>query len=90
MSQLQVVPAEMRRAADAVPGADCVAHLGELGSSWDTAVEALADTASSFAEDLGTHTDDVTGTDAGVGGWFGGLVGGAEAWFVVPIAPAGA
>ena len=62
-------------AAGALPGADCVDHLGELGSSWDTGVEAWADDVTGFAEDLTAHTDDVTGTDAGAGGLLGGLGG---------------
>ncbi|GGO78102.1 hypothetical protein [Nocardioides deserti] len=104
MSQMQVVRAEMMRAADvardsadearaldssghlstataALPGADCVSHLLELGTSWDDQVDAWADDVAGFAEDLRAHTDDVTGTDSGAGGLLGGLgglIGGEE------------
>jgi uncharacterized protein YukE len=67
-------PEEMTTAGSAIPGADSVDHLSELGTSWDEEVEAWADAVAAFGSQIAAAGDDFHGTDGGVGGLFGGLL----------------
>ena len=67
---------ELTTAGTAIPGADSVGHLSELGTSWDDEVEGWADAVAAFGGQIAAASGDFEGTDGGVGGLFGGALPG--------------
>ncbi len=67
---------ELTTAGSAIPGADSVGHLSELGTSWDEEIEGWADAVAAFGSQIAAANADFQGTDGGVGGLFGGALPG--------------
>jgi hypothetical protein len=60
-------------ASGALPGASSVAHLGELGRSWDDEIAAWVSATNEFGADLAAAGEDYCSVDRTTGGLFGGL-----------------
>lgn len=63
--------------AAALPGTSTEAALADLTELWEAGIRGWAEGAEGFAEGVGATTRDGTATDSGVGGLFGGLLGGS-------------
>ena len=61
-------------ATTAVPGAESVAYVQDLGNGWRDEVDDWADDVESFAAAVGGSGRDASGSDASSGGLFGGLL----------------
>jgi|GEM_PF-2836450 len=61
-------------AASAVPGAQSVALLGELGDGWRTEIDAWADDVAGFADAVDGTGHEASGRDGAIGGYLGTLL----------------
>lgn len=59
----------------ALPGADSLSLLSQLGVSWDEELDVWADAAEAFATAIAATGDDAQGTDQAGGALFAGLLG---------------
>lgn len=63
--------------AAALPGSSTAAYMPELGGLWEDGITGWCDQLDGFRAGIDSTTQDGTSLDTGVGGLFGGLLGGS-------------